>query len=450
MKIIITNRIYLYHCTNPAIRKNLIDYLTIVNPKHTEAVQSGRRTYNIPKTVSMFNQHDESCFSIPRGAENFLNKILDKYDPNAEFDDRTYLEEPGIEFKCKITPWDQQIPAIEAGLSTEVNVISLPTGGGKTVCALYMIYKRKQPTLILVHTKELMYQWQSRIKQFLNYDCGLAGDNQFKIKSITVGIKQTIINRSKGDNFAKSFGYLIVDECHKVPSSTFTDACDLFESYYITGLTATPSRRDKMQNFIFFALGDLVYKLDKSKMISKGKILKPTIIKRNTNLQFGNNEEQTTYVELLSKLKNSEERNQMIVTDIQKQLKQNYACCLVLSDHSTHLKKIEGLLNFFNIKYHLLTGKAKNRKQTVSELFSGKVQLLLATNSLIGEGFDYSGFTDLFFISPIGSNERLEQILGRGIRTEQGKTNVNIIDYVDKDSVFQGQWNRRNKFYQTY
>ena len=451
MKIIISNRIYLYHCKNPLIRKSLIDHLTIVNPMHTEAVKAGRRHFHIPKTLSMFNQHTESCFSIPRGAEQYLNFLLDKYDPSAEFEDQTYLSDPEINFDCNITVYKQQIPAIEAGLSTEVNVISLPTGAGKTVCALYMVHKRKQSTFILVHTKELLYQWQARIKQFLDYDCGLVGDNKFKIKDITVGIKQSVVNRSKSDNFAKKFGYLILDECHKVPSSTFTEAVDLFESYYITGLTATPKRRDKMEKFIFFALGDLSYKLDKKHSIASGKILKPTIIKRNTNLKFGGDEE-STYVELLSKLKNSETRNQMIVEDVLKQVKQNYSCCLVLSDHSTHLKKIQNIFDFLNIKYFVLTGSisSSKRKITVKELLKGNIRILLATNSLIGEGFDYSGFTDMFFTTPIGSNERLEQILGRGIRTEQGKTNVNIFDYVDLDSVFQGQWNRRRKFYDTY
>ena len=452
MKIVITNRIYLYNCSNQNIRQKLLNHLTIVNPKHTEAIKAGRNHYHIPDTVSMFQQHNKQCFSIPRGAESFLNKLLDKYDPEANFEDRTYLSNPEVDFECKITPWEQQVPAIDAGLSTEVNVISLPTGGGKTVCALYMVAKRKQPTFILVHTKELMYQWQARIKEFLNYDCGLAGDNKFKIKQITVGLIRTIINRSKNNNFAKQFGYLIVDECHKCPSSTFTEACSLFEAYYITGLTATPSRRDKMQSFIFFALGDLVYRLDKSKMIARGKILKPTIIKRNTHLLFSDANTKETYVELFSKLKNSDKRNQFIVDDVIKQLKQNYSCCLILSDHSTHLQKFRNIFEDNKIKYHILTGSISSaiRKKTVKALFEGKVEVLLATNSLIGEGFDYSGFSDMFLASPIGSNERLEQILGRGIRTQQGKKNVNIFDYVDKDTVFQGQWNRRKKFYETY
>ena len=40
---------------------------------------------------------------------------------------------------------------------------------------------RKQPVLILVHTKELLYQWQDRIKTFLNVDAGLVGAGIHKI-----------------------------------------------------------------------------------------------------------------------------------------------------------------------------------------------------------------------------------------------------------------------------
>ena len=85
MRIIITNRFYLYDC-NPIIRQKLLDHLTIVNPKHTEAIKAGRKHYHIPKTVTMFQQHQKDCFSIPRGTENFLNTLLDKYDPKAEYD----------------------------------------------------------------------------------------------------------------------------------------------------------------------------------------------------------------------------------------------------------------------------------------------------------------------------------------------------------------------------
>ena len=451
MKIIITNRFYLYDCS-PIIRQELLNHLTIVNPKHTEAIKARRKHYHIPKTVTMFQQHQKGCFSIPRGVENYLNILLDKYAPDAEFDDRTYLEEPGIDFECQITPWEQQFPAIEAGLSTEVNVISLPAGGGKTICALYMIAKRRQPTFILVHTKELMWQWKDRIKEFLNYNCGLVGDGNFNPKDITVGLIRTTINRAKESDYAKKFGYLIVDECHRTSSSTFTQACGLFEPYYLTGLSATPFRKDGLTKFIFFSLGDLVYKLDKKEMIKQGKVLKPTIIKRQTNLFFGESENKLTYAELFNKVKNSEIRNQIIVEDVSKQLKKNYVCCLVLSDHSQHLKKFQDLFDFIGTEYHLLTGSLSKliRKKTVEQLIQKKVQILLATNSLIGEGFDFSGFTDMFLTSPIASEGRLEQILGRGTRVEKGKKNVNIFDYVDQDPVFQSQWRKRKKFYETY
>jgi hypothetical protein len=46
-------------------------------------------------------------------------------------------------------------------------VISLQTGGGKTVCALYIASQLKVPTIVLVHNTFLRDQWVERIKAFL-------------------------------------------------------------------------------------------------------------------------------------------------------------------------------------------------------------------------------------------------------------------------------------------
>jgi len=446
MKIIIEKRIYIYDM--PIIEKILKKHLTMTNPKYTDAIQNARRVYGIQKNISAYKKHKD-CFSVPRGVEGYLCILCNKYYPDISFDDKTTYN-VNIKFKCNITPYKEQLPAVNACLNNEVGVLQLPTGTGKTVVALYVTYKRSQKTFIICHTKELMYQWQARIKQFLDYDCGLVGDNHFNIKDITVGLVTSTINKNKKHNFCKDFGMLIVDENHKVPGRTFSECVSLFKSFYILGLTATPKRRDGLGNFIFWSLGDIIYKMNKSEAVRQGKILKPKIIKVQTNLFF--NGERGDYVSLLSKLKKSNIRNQIIVDEIKKASQQNYSCCLVLSDHSTHLDFIKKNLDFEQISYHYLSGKisTKKRKQVVEDLNNNKVTILLATTSLIAEGFDYGGFTDLFLCMPISYDGRLEQILGRLIRTQSGKKQVRVYDFVDNNPVFLKQWHKRLKVYSSY
>ncbi len=58
--------------------------------------------------------------------------------------------------------------AAEALLEHDTGVLSASTAFGKTVIAAYLIAKRSVNTLILVHLKELLYQWIVRLNTFLD------------------------------------------------------------------------------------------------------------------------------------------------------------------------------------------------------------------------------------------------------------------------------------------
>ena len=57
-------------------------------------------------------------------------------------------------------------------------VVVKPTGTGKTEIALAIIARHRVSALIVAPLRDLMYQWQRRIKQGLGFDAGVLGDGR--------------------------------------------------------------------------------------------------------------------------------------------------------------------------------------------------------------------------------------------------------------------------------
>jgi len=144
--------------------------------------------------------------------------------------------------------------------------------------ALAVIAARSQPTLIVVHTKELLYQWRARIQNFLGCTPGLIGDGHFDVQPISVAIVNTA--RKRIGELAPLFGHLVVDECHRVPAALFTDVVSNFPGHYLLGLSATAFRSDEgLTKLINFYMGDQFHKVDQEELQASGAIVKPELIR---------------------------------------------------------------------------------------------------------------------------------------------------------------------------
>ena len=80
-------------------------------------------------------------------------------------DRRQTLPNVDFTFTGQLRPFQEE--AVKADARPGLRHSFAATGSGKTVVACYMIAQRKQPALIIVHTRELLEQWVDRIGQFL-------------------------------------------------------------------------------------------------------------------------------------------------------------------------------------------------------------------------------------------------------------------------------------------
>jgi len=229
-------------------------------------------------------------------------------------------------------------------------------------------------------------------------------------------------------------GFLIVDEVHRAPSRTFTEAVTAFDSKYMLGLSATPWRRDKLSRLIYWYIGDVIHEVNSEKLLKTKDILPVKIIARHTEFKTLLNPSEQ-YSKMLSELTQDATRNELIAQDVAREVQGGEGICLVLSDRKTHCEAIQGLLRRkHHIESELLTGDTPKtkRKDIVAKLNTGKVEVLIATGQLIGEGFDCKQLTTLFLATPVKFNGRVIQYLGRILRPAPGKKRATVYDYVDK------------------
>lgn len=403
--------------------------LTMKNPAYIEAKKRERWTGNIDEILTFYKEDapvvygpaPTTSLSFPRG---FIRQALDITGRNIVFqDDRRTLPEIDFQFTGELRPYQGE--AYQAILKKDLGILEALMGSGKTVVALAVIAARCQPTLVLVHNKELLYQWRDRIAKFLEVSAGLVGDGKFDIQPITVGITSSV--RKHLVELLKYFGQIISDEVHRCPSTMLSEVVQAFDCKYMLGLSATPYRRDGLTNLIHWFVGPLIYKIDSKELEASGAVLIPEIRTRETGFN---------YQKLLSLIVVDEDRNSMIVQDIISEVwKHPKGTALVVSDRVEHCEMLAGILagRKPGLTVEVLTGQLKPKKRTslVEDIRTGKVKVVIATIQLIGEGVDFPCLTSLFLATPIKFSARLVQVIGRILRPADGKQQPKVYDYQD-------------------
>jgi superfamily II DNA or RNA helicase len=326
-------------------------------------------------------------------------------------------------------------------------IISLQTGGGKTVCALYIASQIQMPTIVLVHNTFLRDQWIDRIKSFLPK--ARIGTIQGEIidvehRDIVVAMLQSVCMKEYAPDTFKSFGLVIVDECHHIASEAFSQSLSKLTSKHMLGLSATPERKDKLMYVINWFLGPMLYRSNTADKVDEKVRVEVydfdpqddeynAIIYNNQGVMF------TTL--MINKVAEYKPRNDLIV-NLLEDLAQEDRQILVLTDRVEHTKTLfESLPDKVKDQSCILSQKVK---ATERAKFCESKKILIATYAMCKEGFDVSTLNTLVMAT---SRPDVDQIVGRIMRTEKTKRTVHplIIDIVDP--AFRRQFGERMRLY---
>jgi superfamily II DNA or RNA helicase len=139
-------------------------------------------------------------------------------------------------------------------------VIVKPTGTGKTEIALSIVATHRAPTLIVAPLRDLMYQWQRRIKKSLGVEAGVLGDGRREIWPITVTTYDSAWIHMK--DIGNRYRLIVYDEVHHLPGPVqHESALDCLAPMRL-GLSATPERSDGREAMLAELVGPVVYAED--------------------------------------------------------------------------------------------------------------------------------------------------------------------------------------------
>jgi len=418
----------------PELKQALMEKLEFPNPKWLENERMGRWNRGTPRVLKFYDKVGADGLWIPRGCLRQVLLMCRRMGIDSRLDDRR-RSLPPVDFSFRGELRAFQETAVERMLARDFGTLSAPTGSGKTVMALNMVARRRQPAIVIVHTKDLAAHWVERIEAFLGIppaECGMVAGGRAKIGSrISVALVQSLCKCV--EEVAKHIGFVVADECHRCPSRTFTEAVAGFDARYMLGLSATPWRRDNLSRLIFWHLGDVHHEVDKAGLVAAGEVLPAEVIVRETRFKPFH-DPVGEYSKMLSELTADTERNLMIAQDVADEVHQQPGSCLVLSDRRAHCENLQALLRYrFKVESELMTGEmpVQERQAVVERLNAGRARVVIATGQLIGEGFDCRRLSTLFLATPIRFSGRVLQYLGRVLRPAPGKQKARVFDYVD-------------------
>ena len=240
----------------------------------------------------------------------------------------------------------------------------------------------------------------------------------------------------------QKYGLVLIDECHHASSDTYRTVLRHINAKYIYSFSGTPERKDKLEKVMQMYLGDIVYKVDKQKMIRK-RNYEQLLIPRMTTFKII--DENLSFVEIVNELYQNQKRNHLIIQDIIQEIKDNKNI-IVLTDRKEHIQILYNQLQYYDYDIYCMSGDTslKERKFIKDKINESNHYILIATSQLIGEGFDLPSLNTM----PISFKGRVAQYVGRLHRDYDYQDYVKVYDYVDINvKLLQNMFQKRLKAY---
>ncbi|ASJ11336.1 DNA repair protein Rad25 [Thermococcus sp. P6] len=336
--------------------------------------------------------------------------------------------------------------AVRSALRGKMGVLALPVGSGKTVVGLRIIHELGLSALVVVHTKELLYQWAGKIEEVLNIRPGLVGDNRWEEGEVTVAMIQTLLSRGV-EKLERDYGVVMFDECHRTSAAEkfYTLGLSLPQVYRF-GLSATPWRRVRGEEMkIEAVVGPILMEIRAEDLIREKFLAKPRfeVITYESKMPSLSEHYRELYEDAII---NNDERNGAIVEKALELVKKGHRVLIDVKriEHGRILKR---MLEKAGVKAEFLSSQSPNRWEVLEEFKEGKIPVLIST--LLKEGVDIPEISAIILAGGGKSDIMTIQTIGRALRPKKRMKAV-IVDVQDEDPLLFTHFIERQKALKQY
>lgn len=473
IRLTLSNGIYV-DSTNlrPALQNKIRRMAAISNPVYYKNQAIGMSNYDTARWIYLGQDHLSGYIEIPRGLYSTLIENMEQAKISYEIEDERKIgRNINVEFKGELR--EEQKDAMNEMLKFDNGILHAATAFGKTVVCSAIIAEKKVNTLIILESSALIEQWKESLEKFLDIDEELP---EYKTKTGKLKVRKELVGKLQGahdsmtgivdiamagslckkgefHNFLNQYGMVLVDECHHAASDTISNVLKEVKAKYVYGVTATPKRGDGLEKINYMLLGPIRYSYT-AKEKAKSQGIEHLVYPRFTPIVAprGVITEKMHPNEAYDIIRDNEIRDDLIIGDIRECVSVGRTP-VVLSRYKEHSEKLYGRLKDYADHVFLMTGNnsKKDHKKILEQLYqvdARESMILIATGSLIGEGFDFPRLDTLFMAMPVSFRSVVEQYAGRLNRDYEGKENVIVYDYVDSHiPMFDNMYAKRLKAY---
>lgn len=378
---------------------------------------------NLRKVLSYVTDHYQGRYNrrylidakgqFPTGLLYIVVQYLGVQAPTTAIEDTRGVPTSSLHLPLNLPfqPYPEQLEAARMAAIKGRGIICAPTGVGKSAIIALLIHQLQVPTLVVVPSLELKRQLSESLKEIFG--------------SLT-SIRVENIDALDPKKPVKGIDCLIIDEYHHSAAKTYRDLNKKAWTgiYHRFGLTATPFRtQDNERLLLESILSEVVYRIDYSTAVEKGYICPVEayfVELPKTTVQGYSWAE--VYKELVT---NNQPRNQ-IIRDQLISMDQAGISALCLVKEIAHGEQIcKGTsLKFAN-------GLSEDTKQLISDFNNRKINVLVGTTGILGEGIDTKP-AEYVVIAGLGKSKgQFMQQVGRAVRRYPGKDTAKVILFRD-------------------